>query len=199
MSLHIWSGAVGKSLPVVCECTDGQHKPKDCIAVASDFGEMALNKLRWLVSAFDTNEVEMVREFILAKNATHKPDEWRTFLREEWEELQNAFDAGDMVEILDAICDLKYELNGLGIVLGMDVAGAYHEVHRSNMTKDPGDGTHKIRKGQGRFSPPILHRFINPEHMPMSSEIEKFFVDREREEKVAAEWQASGVDIQPSN
>lgn len=112
------------------------------------------------------NDVEQVRQFIVEKNATHKPEDWYEFLQEEWEELRVAMEAGDLVEVLDAICDIKYELNGLGIVLGMDVVGGYNEVHRSNMTKDPGMGDHKIRKGQ-TYTPPELAKFINPENMPI--------------------------------
>ncbi len=141
------------------------------------------------------NEVEMVRQFIMEKNATHSPNDWREFLKEEWNELQEAFDAGDLIGILDAICDIKYELNGLGIVLGMDVVGAFNEVHRSNMTKDPGDGTHKIRKGQGRFQPPMLSQFINRDTVPLPHEIIEFFINRDAENQEAAKWSAEGVQI----
>lgn len=106
-----------------------------------------------------TNEAEMVREFIVAKNATHFSTDWLEFLEEEWDELQEAVKTNDLRGILDAICDIKYELNGLGIVMGMDVTAAYAEVHRSNMTKDRGEGDHKIRKGVN-YEPPVLEPFL---------------------------------------
>lgn len=105
------------------------------------------------------DDVEMVSVFIVEKNATHLPADWMEFLAEEWEELQTAFANNDLVGVLDAICDIKYELNGLGIVLHMDLQAAFEEVQRSNMTKDRGAGDHKIRKGLS-YSPPQLARFI---------------------------------------
>jgi hypothetical protein len=141
----------------------------------------------------DLNDVEQVRQFIVEKNATHSPEDWREFLKEEWEEFQNAFDAGDLIGILDAICDINYELNGLGIVMGMDIVGARNEVHRSNMTKDKGDGTHKIRKGPGRYSPPVLSPFITREHAALPLELTNWFIDREAEQAEVAKWSADNV------
>lgn len=142
------------------------------------------------------NEVEQVRQFIVAKNATHEPGQWMEFLEEEWKELHDAWKHGDLIGILDAICDIKYELNGLGIVMGMDVVGAFNEVQRSNMTKDPGDGTHKIRKGR-TYSPPMLSQFITRENAAWPLELDKWFINREAEAEEAAKWSAEGVQIDP--
>lgn len=141
----------------------------------------------------DMTDVEQVRQFIVTKNATHEPGQWMEFLQEEWKELNDAFTAGDLIGILDAICDINYELNGLGIVMGMNIIGARNEVHRSNMTKDPGDGTHKIRKGPGRFSPPVLSPFITREHAALPLELENWFINREAEQAEVAKWSAEGV------
>lgn len=107
------------------------------------------------------NDVQMVREFIQAKGASHDPRLWRRLVHEEFQELMDALDANDEIEILDGICDLKYVINGLGISMVMNVEKAYEEVHRSNMTKDGSqrrsDG--KIIKGP-EFSPPDLTPFI---------------------------------------
>lgn len=69
------------------------------------------------------------------------------------------------IERLDAICDIKYVVNGLGACLGFDVDGADAEVHRSNMTKLGEDGKPikredgKIMKGPN-YDPPHLERFV---------------------------------------
>jgi predicted HAD superfamily Cof-like phosphohydrolase len=58
-------------------------------------------------------------------------------LTEELKELSEAIENKDMVEMLDALCDIQYVLNGSILEFGM--AGlfdeAFAEVHDSNMTK----------------------------------------------------------------
>lgn len=58
-------------------------------------------------------------------------------LKEELKEFETAIEKGDIVEIFDALLDLKYVLNGAFSEFGL--SGAYpegfKEVHRSNMTK----------------------------------------------------------------
>lgn len=58
-------------------------------------------------------------------------------LREELDELEKALEAGDEVEVLDALTDLQYVLDGAYLSLGFHAfkASAFAEVHRSNMTK----------------------------------------------------------------
>ena len=59
-------------------------------------------------------------------------------IREELEELREAFNANDKVEILDALCDLRYVLDGSILEFGMqDVFNeAFNDVHESNMSKE---------------------------------------------------------------
>lgn len=54
---------------------------------------------------------------------------------EEYEELCAAFEAGDIVEMIDALCDLEYVVYGAAVALGVDLEKFSQEVHRSNMSK----------------------------------------------------------------
>jgi len=58
-------------------------------------------------------------------------------LAEELNELQEAVNEGNMVEIADALCDLQYVLAGavLEFGLGNQFKSLFDEVHRSNMSK----------------------------------------------------------------
>ena len=57
--------------------------------------------------------------------------------REELEEYRRAVDAGDIVEVADALTDMLYVIFGTFIAHGLqDVAvELFEEVHRSNMSK----------------------------------------------------------------
>lgn len=85
-------------------------------------------------------------------------------IAEELEELQDALADGDIVEVLDALTDLQYVLDGAYLSFGLhDVKeAAFDEVHRSNMSKlgedgqpirRPEDG--KVMKGPNYFKPDI--------------------------------------------
>lgn len=74
---------------------------------------------------------------------------------EELIELSDAVEAGDIVAAADAIADSIYVLIGAAIVWGINLEAVFAEVHRSNMTKTPGNlsPNGKILKGPG-YSPP---------------------------------------------
>lgn len=84
-------------------------------------------------------------------------------LEEEVAELRAAAEAGDMVEVLDALCDIQYVLDGTFLEFGLHgVKGkAMVEVHASNMSKLGIDGRPvlredgKVLKGP-HFFPPDL-------------------------------------------
>lgn len=84
------------------------------------------------------------------------------FLQEELDELKEALANNDLVEVLDALTDLQYVLDGTFLSFGLQEAKevAFDEVHRSNMSKldesgqpivRPEDG--KILKGPNYFKP----------------------------------------------
>ena len=90
-------------------------------------------------------------------------------LAEEVEELQEALEAGDLVEVLDALTDIQYVLDGAYLSFGLhDVKmAAFEEVQRSNMSKLGEDGKPivreedgKILKGPNYFKPDIA-QFIS--------------------------------------
>ncbi len=88
-------------------------------------------------------------------------------LEEEVRELRAAAEAGDLVEALDALCDIQYVLDGTFLEFGLHPvkAAAFAEVHASNMSKLGADGRPvlradgKVLKGPG-FRRPDLARFL---------------------------------------
>ncbi len=89
-------------------------------------------------------------------------------LAEEVEELQEALEAGDMVEVLDALTDIQYVLDGAYLSFGLqDVKmAAFEEVQRSNMSKLDEDGKPIVREEDGKilkgpnYFKPDLSQFI---------------------------------------
>lgn len=60
-----------------------------------------------------------------------------SLLQEELNELQEAIDNNDLVEVADALCDIQYVLSGavLEFGLGEKFVALFEEVQRSNMSK----------------------------------------------------------------
>ena len=56
-------------------------------------------------------------------------------LEEELDELRSATDRSDLVEIIDALCDLLYVTYGAAVSLGVDLGPFFAEVHKTNMAK----------------------------------------------------------------
>lgn len=86
-------------------------------------------------------------------------------LQEELDELKIALHDMDEVEVLDALLDLQYVLDGAFVAFGMAgmKAEGFQQVHNSNMTKENAnendDGYAKIQKGPN-FRPPELWSVI---------------------------------------
>ena len=70
-------------------------------------------------------------------------------IKEELEELEIAIDDNDIVEIADALADLKYVVEGTSISYGINLNAVFKEVHRSNMTKVGG-----YKRGDGKWIKP---------------------------------------------
>jgi predicted HAD superfamily Cof-like phosphohydrolase len=89
-------------------------------------------------------------------------------LAEELEELKEALAAGDVVEVLDALTDLQYVLDGAYLSFGLHTVkqAAFDEVQRSNMSKLGADGKPIRRESDGKilkgpnFFEPDLAQFI---------------------------------------
>lgn len=60
-----------------------------------------------------------------------------TLLKEELDELRDAIEDNDLLEIADALCDIQYVLSGAILEFGMGeiFADLFAEVQRSNMSK----------------------------------------------------------------
>lgn len=86
-------------------------------------------------------------------------------IQEEVDELQEALDKKDIVEIADALTDILYVTYGAGHAFGIDLDTCFTEVHRSNMSKLGIDGKPiyredgKVLKGRG-YTPPQLAKII---------------------------------------
>ena len=85
-------------------------------------------------------------------------------LAEELDELKEALEEGDLIEVLDALTDLQYVLDGAYLSFGLQNVkqAAFDEVHRSNMSKLGADGKPirresdgKVLKGPDYFKPDI--------------------------------------------
>jgi predicted HAD superfamily Cof-like phosphohydrolase len=90
-------------------------------------------------------------------------------LEEELEELKEAIKDNNIVEVLDALTDLQYVLDGAYLSFGLHNVkdAAFEEVQRSNMSKLGEDGKPirresdgKILKGPNYFRPDIA-KFID--------------------------------------
>ena len=87
----------------------------------------------------------------------------RAILEEEVQELRSAVEAGDIVEVLDALCDIQYVLDGNFLEFGLHKLkyAAFSEVHASNMSKLGEDGQPilredgKVLKGPNFFRPDL--------------------------------------------
>jgi predicted HAD superfamily Cof-like phosphohydrolase len=90
-------------------------------------------------------------------------------LEEEAQELKDALNAGDMVEVLDALTDIQYVLDGAYLSFGLShlKEPAFAEVQRSNMSKLGEDGKPLRRESDGKvlkgpnYSAPDLGQFLN--------------------------------------
>jgi predicted HAD superfamily Cof-like phosphohydrolase len=119
---------------------------------------------------------EMVAEFMSAfdqdvHKEVHMPDtdtqKLRVeLIREELQELVDAIENSDTIEIADALTDLLYVVYGAGHAFGLDLDCCFKEVHASNMSKlgDDGKPIHredgKVLKGPSFFQP-NLHKCLN--------------------------------------
>ena len=117
----------------------------------------------------DGTNFELVGDFMEAFGQTVQLDPtWPDFntrelrlelIQEELDELAQAVDDRDMIQIADALTDLLYVVYGAGHTFGLDLDECFQEVHRSNMSKlgENGRPIHredgKVMKGPGYFEP----------------------------------------------
>ena len=86
-------------------------------------------------------------------------------IKEELEELKQALDNKDLLEVADALTDILYVTYGAGHAFGIDLDKCFDEVQNSNMSKLGSDGkpiyndAGKVMKGPDYFKPD-LSKFI---------------------------------------
>ena len=80
-------------------------------------------------------------------------------IMEELEELKNAMESKDLLEVADALTDILYVTYGAGHAFGIDLDNCFNEVQKSNMSKLGADGkpiynqSGKVMKGPKYFKP----------------------------------------------
>jgi len=96
---------------------------------------------------FPSNDVQNLRVDLIA---------------EELNELKDAINQNNLVEVADALTDLLYVVYGAGHAYGIQLDTCFHEVHASNMSKLGADGKPiyredgKVLKGPNFFEPELV-------------------------------------------
>ena len=86
-------------------------------------------------------------------------------IKEELDELKQALDNKDLLEVADALTDILYVTYGAGIAFGIDLDKCFDQVQKSNMSKLGNDGrpiynkAGKVMKGPNYFKPD-LSKFV---------------------------------------
>lgn len=76
---------------------------------------------------------------------------------EESTEFLTAASRRDLVEMVDALCDILYVVYGTAVVLGVDLQPIFHMIHQSNMTKEGvKERGGKVMKGDSWAPPKIM-------------------------------------------
>ena len=110
------------------------------------FGQEVKNK-----PAFSTDKINSLRYDLI---------------KEELEELKEAMENKDLLEVADALTDILYVTYGAGHAFGIDLDKCFEEVQSSNMSKLGEDGkpiyneSGKVMKGPKYFKPD-LRKYIN--------------------------------------
>ena len=87
-------------------------------------------------------------------------------IKEELEELTQAMNNRDLLEVADALTDILYVTYGAGHAFGIDLDKCFNEVQNSNMSKLDENGkpiyndSGKVMKGPNYFKPD-LSKFIS--------------------------------------
>ena len=118
---------------------------------------------------------EKVKEFMTTfgqevKSKAEFPNEKIVELRkklidEEFNELKDAINENNLIEVADALTDILVVTYGAGVAFGIDLDKCFKEVHRSNMSKLSEDGKPiynefgKVMKGPN-YSKPNLKQFL---------------------------------------
>ena len=87
-------------------------------------------------------------------------------IKEELDELKEAMDNNDLLEVADALTDILYVTYGAGHAFGINLDKCFDEVQNSNMSKlsENGEPTYnesgKVMKGPNYFKPDLT-KFVS--------------------------------------
>ena len=87
-------------------------------------------------------------------------------IKEELDELKEAMDNNDLLEVADALTDILYVTYGAGHAFGIDLDKCFDEVQNSNMSKLGENGkpiydeSGKVMKGPNYFKPDLT-KFVS--------------------------------------
>ena len=114
------------------------------------------NKVKTFMNTYG-QEVKNTPEFPDSKIVQLRID----LIQEELNELKEAINNNDIIEVADALTDILYVTYGAGHSFGVDLDSCFNEVQNSNMSKLGDDGkpiyneTGKVMKGPNYFKPNI--------------------------------------------
>ena len=118
-------------------------------------------KVKTFMETFD-QEVKTKPSFSTDKINSLRYD----LIKEELEELKEAMENKDLLEVADALTDILYVAYGAGHAFGIDLDKCFEEVQNSNMSKLGDDGkpiyneSGKVMKGPKYFKPDLT-KFVN--------------------------------------
>ena len=119
------------------------------------------NKVKTFMQTFG-QEVKAKPSFSTEKINSLRYD----LIKEELEELKEAMENKDLLEVADALTDILYVTYGAGHAFGIDLDKCFEEVQSSNMCKLGEDGKPiyneygKVMKGPKYFKPDLT-KFVN--------------------------------------
>ena len=119
------------------------------------------NKVKTFMETFD-QEVKTKPSFSTDKINSLRYD----LIKEELEELKEAMENKDLLEVADALTDILYVTYGAGHAFGIDLDKCFEEVQSSNMSKLDEDGkpiyheSGNVMKGPTYFRPDLT-KFTN--------------------------------------
>ena len=114
------------------------------------------NKVKTFMNTYG-QEVKNTPEFPDTKIVQLRID----LIQEELNELKEAINNNDIIEVADALTDILYVTYGAGHSFGIDLDSCFNEVQNSNMSKLGDDGkpiyneSGKVMKGPNYFKPNI--------------------------------------------
>ena len=118
------------------------------------------NKVKTFMNTYG-QEVKNTPEFPDSKIVQLRID----LIQEELNELKEAINNNDIIEVADALTDILYVTYGAGCAYGINLDKCFKEVQRANMSKLGKDGKPifnehgKVMKGPN-YSPPDLKKIV---------------------------------------